>query len=494
MQDYELIKVNESFYSFFTENKKLLKQVRDTLTISKPPAYNSFSRFPTNEYFFRLHKNKMIIPIGLIPFLAKFGVHRDPSEYAPEFTEEEIHEYIENCGIPFKPYDHQIKMITDSLIIQKQINLSCTGSGKSVAIGLISDFLLNKGLKGIIVVPSISLVQQIHSDFKDYNLMNLHSTCHLIGGSNKEKHLDNQVTITTRQSLALIDPKLLSEVDFVICDEVHGARGDQTADIIRNCIKAKYKIGLTGTLPDNALEKMEIFSQLSIPKTYIKTQDLINLGLATPVNINVIRLGYPKEFSQQINKCDTYSQRLKLLKEHENRTKLVSNLTVNVTKKGSSIMLYQHTEHGKELFKQIYKLRTGIDIENKHITGKKAFEFQKEHRIYFINGEVKDTIREEIRQIFDNDNDVILVGNYACLSTGINIKSVHNIIFGSPMKSFISITQSLGRGIRLYPGKEVVNIYDIADNLYAFNKQLDYRIKASYQSENFPIYEKEIFL
>ena len=381
----------------------------------------------------------------------------------------------------------------DSTYIQNRIVHH--NSGKSVTIALIADFLRTKGKKGLIIVPNISLVQQIHSDFKDYKLQDLADNCHLIGGSNNIKNLDSRVSISTRQSLALMDKNLFKDIDFVIGDEVHGSRGSQYADILRNCTNAKYKIGLTGTLPDNSIEKMEIFSQLGIPKVYIRTQDLINICLATPVKINIINLKYSPEFTEMMKRAVNYAARLVLLKEHSNRSEFIASLSVKVTEQsGNSIVLFQHTEHGKELYRKIFRTKTGIDIEDKNITGKHALEYQKQHQCYFINGEVKDTVREEIRQILEKDKKAILVGNVAILGTGINIKQIHNIIFGSPLKSFITVTQSLGRGIRLHPDKEVVNIYDIAEDLSWFKSQLNYRIKASYEPEGFPIFQSSMLV
>ena len=50
-------------------------------------------------------------------------------------------------------------------------------------------------------------------------------------------------------------------------------------------------------------------------------------------------------------------------------------------------------------------------------------------------------------------------------STGINIKRLHNIIFGSPYKSQIKVLQSIGRGLRRTADKTECNLFDISDDL-----------------------------
>jgi len=59
----------------------------------------------------------------------------------------------------------------------------------------------------------------------------------------------------------------------------------------------------------------------------------------------------------------------------------------------------------------------------------------------------------------------ILIGSYGCLSTGINIRNLHNIIFASPSKSRVRNLQSIGRGLRKSDTKSNATLYDIADDL-----------------------------
>ena len=50
------------------------------------------------------------------------------------------------------------------------------------------------------------------------------------------------------------------------------------------------------------------------------------------------------------------------------------------------------------------------------------------------------------------------------MSTGINIKNLHHVIFASPSKSRIRVLQSIGRGLRKAKGKKSAMLYDIADD------------------------------
>jgi len=59
----------------------------------------------------------------------------------------------------------------------------------------------------------------------------------------------------------------------------------------------------------------------------------------------------------------------------------------------------------------------------------------------------------------------IVIGSYGCMSTGINIRNLHNIIFASPSKSRIRNLQSIGRGLRIGDNKVRCKLYDIGDDM-----------------------------
>ena len=73
-------------------------------------------------------------------------------------------------------------------------------------------------------------------------------------------------------------------------------------------------------------------------------------------------------------------------------------------------------------------------------------------------------MREQVRTLCETSDDNIIFGSYGTMSTGINIKNLHHVVFASPSKSRIRVLQSIGRGLRKAKGKESVLLYDIADD------------------------------
>jgi len=86
----------------------------------------------------------------------------------------------------------------------------------------------------------------------------------------------------------------------------------------------------------------------------------------------------------------------------------------------------------------------------------------------------------------------ILISNYQILSTGVNIKKLHNMVLASPLKAYTTVTQSIGRLMRLHDSKKEANIFDIVDEFFIFKKQYKHRVQTSYNPEEFPV--KEYFI
>jgi len=494
-------KINESFYKISGIPEEL-QEVKRKFTLKIPNAYfdpmvkRGFK--PDSEVFYVIDPsdaNSIIIPSGLLGFVT------DVPE-TPEYSEQEILKHIKNLNIPFELYDYQQQIVVESIQKKNQIALAATGSGKSACIYCMLSFFKSKNLKGMLLVPSVSLTTQIYNDCKEYNASDdFLESIRLIGGDNKVKELDKQITITTWQSAMLIE-KGFEDFDFVIIDETHQLKLDtKAADIVYKCTNAKYRIGLTGTLPEDQIAKMSIMACTGKPKRYIKTQGLIERGLATPVNINVIRLMYNNDDKAIFKHVGNYTKQLQFIKEHENRNILISRLTDKVTQNGNTVVLCQHVQHMQDLFTLLINIKNpDIKVEKKHIVGKHAVEFQEEYKVFYVAGATKPKDREKIFDILRTHSNCVVVSGYALMSTGLNIKTLKNIVFASPLKSYTTITQSLGRAIRLFVSKNTAEIYDFVDDLSArgrsgpFYRQYINRLNLSYIPEGFPIQEKTVIV
>ena len=94
----------------------------------------------------------------------------------------------------------------------------------------------------------------------------------------------------------------------------------------------------------------------------------------------------------------------------------------------------------------------------------------------------------------------VLISNYQILSTGVNIKKLHNMILSSPLKAYTTVTQSIGRGMRLHESKSIFSVFDLVDDMGfrkpggIFYKQYEHRKNTSYNPEEFPVHERDFAL
>lgn len=569
-------KLNESFSVIIPENDfdlSTVQQMHDFLKAEKADAKYNFKVQRGWEspyrYLSTIIKEKTLpkqialkVNNGHLELIKKFGIEQviidsifGYSEFSEDLVNKEL-EYIKSL-LPYQPYDYQEKCVKDCLLNPKQISLAATGAGKSLIIFMILYFLLRNNKKGYIIVPNINLLTQLVSDFEDYFkdkelAKEFLSNIDIQGGGNQSS-FESFLTISTWQSL-INKRDVLDKADFILCDELHRYSSDVTSEIIKETVNAKYKWGLTGTLPDDEGASLELIGMFGFPKRYIRARELIDRGLATPVKINSIILNYNNEDKGLFNSLPkgNWQKQLTFIKEHETRNLFITNLACKVKDTGNTLILGTHTEHIKLLFTDIMKkLYPFIEVQNKDITGKKSFEFQKKFGVYFLNGEDDAKTRELTRKIIDekhyvlkynntwdviNENDIlivtdknsndikisvnsllesdlsnfkyknyiidsfkrrneILVSNYQLLSTGVNIKALFNAILASPLKAYTTITQTIGRGLRLHPDKSMFNLYDIVDNFGIrkpsgiFFSQYKQRCEKSYNPEEFPIEE-----
>lgn len=575
-------KINESYTGFVPETSydiETIRGIHDFLKAEKPDAKYNFKVQRGWESPYRYFSNILLeqktvkalrVNNGHLEIIKKFGVTDDQisdifgkSEFTEEFIDSELEE-IKKI-IPYNFHDFQEKCIKDSLFRPKQISLAATSAGKSLIIFGIMYFLYRNNKKGYIVVPNINLLTQLLGDFKDYfkeECSDLRdeflSNIEIQGGGNQSS-FDSFLTISTWQSL-MNKREVLDRAEFILCDELHKYKSDVTSEIIKETVNAKYKWGLTGTMPEDEGDQLELIGMFGYPRRYIRAKELIERGLATPVKINSLFLNYNDTDKSIFNNIPrgNWQKQLGFIKEHERRNNFIENLAIKVKETGNTLVLGTHTEHIKTLFTNIMKkMHPTVEVQNKDITGKKSFEFQLRYGVYFLNGEDDALTRELTRKILEvkhyivktsaefevfSENDFILikdnvitkckkdnisetqfkdilnddysileynnkkiesiilrneilVSNYQLLSTGISIKRLFNAILASPLKAYTTITQTIGRGLRLHPDKSLFNLYDIIDNFAVkqpsgvFVNQYKERCRHSYNTEEFPITE-----
>jgi len=419
--------------------------------------------------------------LGLLPHLKEFCDERE-YKFVYDGHEDEYSVYhakkffetlnLHSQGKAIDVREHQQTAFIESMQKRRALLLSPTASGKSLIIYLLFRQLLDyQNLKGLIIVPTTSLVEQLYSDFADYSSHNnfvVEDTVHRVY-QGKDKATDKKLTISTWQSLYKMPPEFFHQYDYVIGDEAHLFKAQSLTSILTSCINAKYRIGLTGTLDGTATHKLVLEGLFGQVKKVISTKELIDNKQLSDFNIKCLVLKHPVELCTQLKDC-TYQEEIQFLISNTDRNRFIRNLVISLNT--NTLVLYQMVEkHGQILF----------DIIKEKSTDRKVF---------FVHGGVDTDERESIRKIMETESNAIVVASFGTFSTGINIRNLHNIVFASPSKSRVRNLQSIGRGLRQSEGKEMSTLFDIADDL-RIKKHTNFTLQ--HFVERIKIYNEEKF-
>lgn len=481
MVDKIIIKnLNEAYVSIIC-NDGVAYELRETFTF-QVPGYQF-----TPQYRARLWDGKIrLFDIrtkqlyrGLVPYIAKFCEERnyeweyENESYDEEFSLAEAKEYVDKLRPKHAPRDYQLDAFVHAIRTRRSLLLSPTASGKSLIIYLLARFLQHKGLKkGLIVVPTVSLVEQLTSDFKDYsetNGWNVSDNIHKIY-QGQDKDTTKFLTISTWQSLYKMPKKWFADFDFVIGDEAHQFKAKSLTDIMTGLVNAKYRIGTTGTLDGTKTHRLVLEGLFGSVRKVITTKELMDAKHLAEFKIKCLLLRHSDSICQAARNF-TYQQEIEYLVLNESRNRFIANLAVSL--EGNTLVLFQYVDkHGKILHKLI------------------ADKLGADRKVFFVSGETDVDIREEIRKIVEQETQAIIVASFGTFSTGINIRNLHNIIFASPSKSRIRNLQSIGRGLRKSDTKDSAQLFDIADDM-RYKKHENYTLK--HFAERIKIYTEEKF-
>lgn len=381
---------------------------------------------------------------------------------------------LHSQGKPINVREHQFKAFVTAMQKRRGLLLSPTASGKSLIIYLIFRQLLDyQDLKGLIIVPTTSLVEQLYSDFADYssdNGFDVDGHVHRIY-QGKDKNTDKKLTVSTWQSLYQMPSEYFEQFDYVIGDEAHLFKAQSLTTIMTAACNTKYRIGLTGTLDGTKTHQLVLEGLFGPVTKVITTKELMDKGQLSDFQIKCLVLKHSEAKCEEATKW-TYQEEIEYLISNEQRNKFIKNLAVSLGT--NTLVLYQMVEkHGKILYNA---------IKNTENIGTR--------QVFFVHGGTDTEDREDIRKIMETEKDAIVVASFGTFSTGINIRNLHNIIFASPSKSRVRSLQSIGRGLRQAEGKQMATLFDIADDL-RHKKHMNFTLK--HFVERVKIYTEEKF-
>ena len=461
MSDLILHKKNEAYIQFECD-RGIAQELSDYFTFYVPghqftPAFKSRIwdgkiRLADLRSFTIYH--------GLVPYIEIFCKERDYTleidsdvSVTQNFSLVEAKEFVDTLKLPHEIRDYQLKSFVQAIRNKRMLLLSPTASGKSLILYCIIRYLQLENERGLLIVPTTSLVEQMYKDFEDYGY-DSEQYCHR-QYSGKEKHTNKFLTITTWQSIYKNSGEYFEQFDFVLGDEAHQFKAKSLTTILSGCVNAKYRIGTTGTLDGTQTHKLVLEGLFGPVYKATSTADLIDKGQLASFKIKCLILKHPESVCKMARSWD-YNQELEYIVMNTARNDFIRNLALSLN--GNTLILFQFVEkHGKSLYANIK-------------------EHAKNRHVFFVFGGTDVEIRESVRAITEKERDAIIVASYGTFSTGVNIRNLHNIIFASPSKSRIRNLQSIGRGLRIGDNKDEAVLFDISDD-FRIGKYTNYTLK-----------------
>lgn len=407
-------KFDESFVRVFAPSD-VQAGIKDFFTF-KAPGYRWHPKFKAklwdgNISMYSMQTNKL--PLGLLELLTVYAekageeieLVNNPAcvPLEPEEIDfDEFCEFVESLkvtnskGERIQPKEYQIDAAYQALC-NRRLTLSMpTGSGKSLTIYIIIRYLISQEKRACLLVPSISLVRQMISDFVDYSIENqfdIDANATMLY-SGQERDFTKSILISTWQTMSKLvklsyGTKALNSYDAIIVDEAHTAKGKELQTILERASEVPYKIGTTGTVDKEKVNELTIVGSLGPIRKIVTTRELMDSKDLSDMVIRGIILQYDEETSKAA-KTFEYQEEMDFICTNPRRNRVVANLALAT--EGTTMIL--------------------CNFIDKHLIPLYEIIKEKADRlgrpVYMIHGGIPPLERERIRKLASSESIVTL--------------------------------------------------------------------------------------
>lgn len=343
-----------------------------------------------------------------------------------------------------------------------------TAWGKSLLISWLSLSLFDSGEKVLMVVPSIELLKQNLSKLQSYTTVDVG----VYSGSMGQKDLDKPLVIATVNSLKE-HSKDFKGFKYVIVDEAHykfpSKKNSNSDDGVFKSFIKKLKplkiLGLTAT--PFSLGQNKGFNVLNMltNESYPIFKEIVHVTQIKQVieegrwsNIKYENYPYKKEGLVLNSTGNDFTEESIAL---VNKANNVNN---------SAYMLAKSLDENSKCLMFVDSLVTA-DIMREHLQKKLS------RRVEVVSSKTKDSERAEIVDVFISTKEIACIVNVGIFTTGFDCPDLTHIIMARPTNSLALYYQIIGRGVRVFEGKDFFTYIDLCGNIDRFGKVEDITIE-----------------
>ncbi len=243
--------------------------------------------------------------------------------------------------------------------------------------------------------------------------------------------------------------------DFIVVDECHrgGANDESTWRAILEYFSSAVQLGLTAT--PKRKDNVDTYAYFGEPVYTYSLKDGINDGFLTPFKVRQISTTLDKYvYTPDDTVVEGEVETGRIYEEAD------FNRTIEIRereKKRVEIFMGQINQNEKTLVFCASQAHALIvrDLINQIKTSKDPNYCQ---RVTADDGILGD---QHLRDFQDNEKTIpTILTTSQKLSTGVDARNIRNIVLMRPIRAMIEFKQIIGRGTRLYDGKDYFTIYD----------------------------------
>lgn len=246
--------------------------------------------------------------------------------------------------------------------------------------------------------------------------------------------------------------------DFIIIDECHrgGANDESNWRGIMDYFSPAVQLGLTAT--PKRKDNIDTYHYFGDPVYIYSLKQGINDGFLTPFKVKRIKTtldDYVYTSDDQIIEGEVELGKIyeepdfnKIIEIKEREAERVKLFLAEINQNEKTIVFCANQNHALAV----------RDLVNQFATSKDPF--------YCVRVTANDGARGEqyLRDFQDNEKTIpTILTTSQKLSTGVDARNIRNIVLMRPINSLIEFKQIIGRGTRLFDGKEYFTIIDFVD-------------------------------
>lgn len=252
--------------------------------------------------------------------------------------------------------------------------------------------------------------------------------------------------------------------DFIIIDECHrgGANDESNWRGILEYFSPAVQLGLTAT--PKRKDNVDTYQYFGEPVYIYSLKEGINDGFLTPFKVKRIKTTLDDyRYTSDDTIVEGEIEEGKLYEEKD------FNRTIEIVEREAkrvNIFLDEANQNEKAIIFCANQAHAALirDLVNQNAKSKDPFYCV---RVTANDGEEGERL---LREFQDNEKTLpSILTTSQKLSTGVDARNIRNIVLLRPVNSMIEFKQIVGRGTRLFDGKEFFTIYDFVDAYKHFN-------------------------